>query len=65
MKLKSTRFLSGFSSIFIAPRTYQQVNDFGFATDAEALANDWKKVGSDIRKAMEEECQKKNREGRQ
>ena len=47
-------FFKGFASVFdIYGQTFK-FPDFsgGFARDRQALAGDWKKIGNDLRKAM-------------
>ncbi len=63
MKIKLPRWLAGFlkgagSVLQICPPpspTYEE----RFGTDEELIASDWKAVGDDLRKAMDEET--KNR----
>jgi hypothetical protein len=54
-RTRSVAFWQGFASSFdLFGRTFIEVPDLsrGFERDREALAGDWRRVGNDLRKAM-------------
>jgi hypothetical protein len=56
LNFKLPTFLKGFASAFdITGQTLLDFPDFdtGFQKDAEALRNDWQRVGDDLRIAMD------------
>ena len=56
LKINVPGFFKGFASAFdITGQTLLDVPDFrsGFQRDAEALKGDWRRVGSDLRWAMD------------
>jgi hypothetical protein len=56
LNFKFPTFLKGFASAFdITGQTLLDFPDFdtGFQKDAEALRNDWQRVGNDLRTAMD------------
>lgn len=66
MRLLSRVFTSGFFRGLAAPlllfpdfaptpRRYVEIQPRARRTDAESLANDWRKVGADIRTAMDKQ----------
>jgi hypothetical protein len=54
-KTRAAAFWQGFASSFdLSGRTFLEMPDLsrGFERDREALAGDWRRIGNDLRKAM-------------